>query len=171
MTMLLDVKNLRTWLRSGDGVVKAVDDVSFSIAQGETYCLVGESGSGKSVTGLSIIQLLPQDIASHPGGEIWFDYRHDDGRRERIDLLRPGTSVRRIRGGRIGMIFQEPMTSLNPVFTVGEQSRPCACITRASAPPRPGRAPSMPWHRCRSRTPPAASTTTPTSSRAASASA
>jgi len=122
MTMLLDVKNLRTWLRSGDGVVKAVDDVSFSIAPGETYCLVGESGSGKSVTALSIIQLLPQDIASHPGGEIWFDYRHDSGERERINLLDREIQVRRrIRGGRIGMIFQEPMTSLNPVFTVGEQ--------------------------------------------------
>ncbi|MDX5333538.1 MAG: dipeptide ABC transporter ATP-binding protein [Gammaproteobacteria bacterium] len=119
--MLLEVKGLRTWLKRADGLVRAVDDVSFSIAPGETYCLVGESGSGKSVTALSIIQLLPQDIASHPGGEIWFDYRHDDGRRERIDLLRSGTGVRRIRGGRIGMIFQEPMTSLNPVFTVGEQ--------------------------------------------------
>ena len=120
--MLLEVRNLKTYLDSNDGTVKAVDDVSFSIAQGETYCLVGESGSGKSVTALSIIQLLPRDIAHHPSGEVMFDYRHDDGRRERVDLLRMSSGVRRnVRGGRIGMIFQEPMTSLNPVFTVGDQ--------------------------------------------------
>ena len=120
--MLLEVRNLKTYLDSGGATVKAVDDVSFSIAPGETYCLVGESGSGKSVTALSIIQLLPRDVATHPGGEIRFDYRHEDGRRERIDLLRlPPDDQRQVRGGRIGMIFQEPMTSLNPVFTVGDQ--------------------------------------------------
>jgi len=120
--VLLEVRNLKTYLESGGDTVKAVDDVSFSIAPGETYCLVGESGSGKSVTALSIIQLLPQDVSTHPGGEIWFDYRHEGGRRERIDLLRlaPDDQLQ-VRGGRIGMIFQEPMTSLNPVFSVGDQ--------------------------------------------------
>ena len=83
--MLLEIKNLRTYLDSGGKTVKAVEDVSFSMERGETYCLVGESGSGKSVTALSIIQLLPQDIASHPSGEVWFEYRHDDAQRERSE--------------------------------------------------------------------------------------
>jgi peptide/nickel transport system ATP-binding protein len=120
--MLLEVKNLRTYLRAGDETVKAVDDVSFRIERGETFCVVGESGSGKSITALSVIQLLPRDITSHPGGEILFDYRHPDGRVERVDMLRLSEARRRqIRGSRISMIFQEPMTSLNPVFTVGDQ--------------------------------------------------
>ena len=120
--MLLQVNNLRTYLRSAGKLVKAVDGVSFSIGRGETFCLVGESGSGKSVTALSVIQLLPQDISSHPAGEILFDYRHDDGQIEQVDMLTlPEERRREIRGARIAMIFQEPMTSLNPVFTVGDQ--------------------------------------------------
>ncbi len=120
--MLLQVNNLKTWLRSGGKQVKALDGVSFSINKGETFCLVGESGSGKSVTALSVIQLLPQDISSHPAGEILFDYRHDGGRIEQVDMLTlPEKRRREIRGARIAMIFQEPMTSLNPVFTVGDQ--------------------------------------------------
>ncbi|ACL72038.1 ABC transporter ATP-binding protein [Thioalkalivibrio sulfidiphilus] len=120
--MLLEVKNLQTHLRAGGETVKAVDDVSFHIERGETFCLVGESGSGKSVSALSVIQLLPRDISSHPGGEIWFEDRQPDGRIERVDMLRLSEERRRqIRGSRISMIFQEPMTSLNPVFTVGDQ--------------------------------------------------
>ncbi|HEX9628268.1 MAG TPA: dipeptide ABC transporter ATP-binding protein [Acidiferrobacterales bacterium] len=120
--MLLEVKNLKTYLRAGDRIVKAVDDVSFHIDKGETFCLVGESGSGKSVTALSVIQLLPRDVSSHPGGEVLFDWRRDHGGVERVDLLRlPEEQRRAIRGARIAMIFQEPMTSLNPVFTVGDQ--------------------------------------------------
>ncbi len=120
--MLLEVKNLKTFLRAGGEIVRAVDDVSFHIERGETFCVVGESGSGKSVTALSVIQLLPRDISSHPGGEILFDYRHPDGRTERVDMLAlPDARRREIRGSRISMIFQEPMTSLNPVFTVGDQ--------------------------------------------------
>ncbi len=120
--MLLQVNNLRTYLRSAGKLVKAVDGVSFSIGRGETFCLVGESGSGKSVTALSVIQLLPQDISSHPAGEILFDYRHDGGQIEQVDMLTlPEERRREIRGARIAMIFQEPMTSLNPVFTVGDQ--------------------------------------------------
>ena len=110
---LLEVRNLRTYLQSGGREVRAVDDISFSIPKGETFCLVGESGSGKSVSALSVICLLPQGIASHPSGEILFNGR---------DLLRlddPG--IRAVRGSQIAMIFQEPMTSLNPVLTIGEQ--------------------------------------------------
>jgi peptide/nickel transport system ATP-binding protein len=96
--------------------------VSFRIDRGETFCLVGESGSGKSVSALSVIQLLPRDITQHPGGEILFDYRHPDGHHERVDMLTlPEEQRRAIRGSRIAMIFQEPMSSLNPVFTVGDQ--------------------------------------------------
>lgn len=110
---LLEVRNLRTYLQSGDREVRAVDDVSFSIPKGETFCLVGESGSGKSICALSVIRLLPQGIASHPSGEIAFNGQ---------DLLKlddPG--IRAVRGSHIAMIFQEPMTSLNPVLTIGEQ--------------------------------------------------
>ncbi|MDP3902995.1 MAG: dipeptide ABC transporter ATP-binding protein, partial [Methylococcaceae bacterium] len=110
---LLEVRNLRTYLQSGGREVRAVDDVSFSIPKGDTFCLVGESGSGKSVSALSVIRLLPQGVASHPTGEILFNGQ---------DLLKlddPG--IRAVRGSQIAMIFQEPMTSLNPVLTIGEQ--------------------------------------------------
>ena len=110
---LLEVRNLHTYLHPGKDVVKAVDDVSFSIPRGETFCLVGESGSGKSISALSVIRLLPQGLASHPQGEILFNGQ---------DLLKVQESaLRNIRGSQIAMIFQEPMTSLNPVFTIGEQ--------------------------------------------------
>ena len=117
MKTLVDIVGLKTWLRSAGKQVKAVDDVSFSLRKGETYCLVGESGSGKSVLALSIIRLLPPRISSHPAGEVWFSHQSD-----RIDLLTAAESdLREIRGARIAMIFQEPMTSLNPVFTIQEQ--------------------------------------------------
>jgi len=120
--VLLQVNNLKTYLRSAGKLVKAVDGVSFGIDRGETFCLVGESGSGKSVTALSVIQLLPREISSHPAGEILFDWRHDGGEVEQVDMLTlPEERRREIRGARIAMIFQEPMTSLNPVFTVGDQ--------------------------------------------------
>ncbi len=120
--MLLEVENLKTHLDSGNEVVKAVDGVSFHIDKGETFCLVGESGSGKSITALSLIQLLPRDISRHPAGKILFDYRQADGRIERVDMLMlPEDRRRQIRGSRMTMIFQEPMTSLNPVFTIGDQ--------------------------------------------------
>ncbi len=120
--VLLQVENLKTHLRSGGKWVKAVDGISFHIDRGETFCLVGESGSGKSVTALSVIQLLPQGISAHPSGAIRFAYRHDDGVVEEVDMLAlPEVRKRAIRGSRIAMIFQEPMTSLNPVYTVGDQ--------------------------------------------------
>lgn len=110
---LLEVHNLHTYLQSGNRQVRAVDGISFNIPKGETFCLVGESGSGKSVSALSVIRLLPQDIATHPSGEILFNGQ---------DLLKlddPG--IRAVRGSQIAMIFQEPMTSLNPVLSIGEQ--------------------------------------------------
>jgi peptide/nickel transport system ATP-binding protein len=110
---LLEVCNLHTYLQSAGQRVKAVDDVSFSIPKGETFCLVGESGSGKSVTALSVIQLLPEDIASHPHGKILFNGQN---------LLQlDDVGIRAIRGSQIAMIFQEPMNSLNPVMSIGEQ--------------------------------------------------
>ncbi len=111
--ILLDVRGLRTYFHVMDGTVKAVDGVDFSIARGGTVGLVGESGCGKSVTAHSIMRLIdipPGEIAS---GEVWFDGR---------DLLKLSTDkMRHVRGGEIAMIFQEPMTSLNPVFTIGDQ--------------------------------------------------
>lgn len=109
---LLEVHHLQTAFATPRGAVRAVDDVSFTLAQGETLCLVGESGCGKSVTALSVMRLVsaPGRIT---GGEILFEGR---------DLLQlPEPAMRAIRGDDIAMIFQDPLTSLNPVFTVGEQ--------------------------------------------------
>ncbi len=110
---LLDVRDLRTYFHVMDGVVRAVDGVSFSVRAGETLGLVGESGCGKSVTSLSIMRLLDMPPAEIPTGEILFEGR---------DLLALAEDdMRKVRGNDIAMIFQEPMTSLNPVFTVGDQ--------------------------------------------------
>ena len=110
---LLSVRNLRTVFGTMQGDVTAVDDVSFDVAPGEVLGIVGESGSGKSVTALSIMGLLPQPPGRVAGGEILFEGR---------DLLKlPRSELRQLRGSAIGMIFQEPMTSLNPVFTIGDQ--------------------------------------------------
>lgn len=120
--MLLKVEDLRTHLDTKDGVVKAVDGVSFEIGRGETFCLVGESGSGKSVTALSVMQLLPQDISRNPSGRVLFEYRHQNDEVEQVDMLKlPEKKREEIRGLRMTMIFQEPMSSLNPVVTVGDQ--------------------------------------------------
>ena len=120
---LLSIQNLRTHLAVGKKeTVKAVDGVSLSIEKGETYCLVGESGSGKSICALSVIQLLPAGISSHPSGKIDFNWRRDDGNQSVVDMLTlEDEKLRQIRGSRIAMIFQEPMTSLNPVLSIGEQ--------------------------------------------------
>ncbi len=111
--MLVNVKNLSVAFRSGGVVTTAVDGVSFNIRKGETVALVGESGSGKSVSALSILRLLPYPAASHPSGEIYFEGR---------DLLKASEpELKRIRGNGISMIFQEPMTSLNPLHTIEQQ--------------------------------------------------
>ncbi len=110
---LLDVKGLRTQFFTQDGVVKAVDDVSFYIMPGETLGVVGESGSGKSMTGLSIMRLIPNPPGKIVSGEIIFNGK---------DIIKMSDDqVRSIRGNDIAMIFQDPMTSLNPVLTINRQ--------------------------------------------------
>lgn len=110
---LLEVNNLKTHFGTSDGVVKAVDGVSFSLEPGETLGIVGESGSGKSVTALSLMQLNATPPGYYPEGEVLLEGR---------DLLRtPERQMQKIRGDDVSMIFQDPMTSLNPVFTVGDQ--------------------------------------------------
>jgi oligopeptide transport system ATP-binding protein len=112
---MLEVNNLKTHFKTQDGVVKSVDGVSFSLEPGETLGIVGESGSGKSVTALSIMQLNPKPPVEYPEGEILFEGQ---------DLLKTSDAkMQKIRGNDIAMIFQDPMTSLNPVFTVGNQIR------------------------------------------------
>ncbi|TAH25413.1 MAG: ABC transporter ATP-binding protein [Cytophagales bacterium] len=115
---LLEVKNLKTYFSTENGIVKAVDDVSFNIRKGETIGIVGESGSGKSVTSLSIMKLLPNPIGKIAGGEILFN----SPSRGMIDLVKlKEHEMLHERGNEIAMIFQEPMTSLNPVYTCGNQ--------------------------------------------------
>ena len=118
---LLEVRNLRTWFRADGETVRAVDGASFRIDAGETFCLVGESGSGKSVSALSVIGLLPADLTERCDGEILFGLDPRTGAAPRDLLQLPEEELMRVRGGHIAMIFQEPMTSLNPVFTVGDQ--------------------------------------------------
>ena len=110
---LLDVRNLKTYFHVMDGTVPAVDGVSFSLGRGQTLGIVGESGSGKSVTALTIMRLLDIPPAEIVEGEVWFDGQ---------EILRiPLEQMRKLRGNEMAMIFQEPLTSLNPVFTVGDQ--------------------------------------------------
>ncbi|MBI2166296.1 MAG: ABC transporter ATP-binding protein [Chloroflexi bacterium] len=110
---VLEVRDLRTYFYTQDGVVKAVDGVSFDLKEGETLGLVGESGCGKSVTALSIMRLIPNPPGRTVGGQVLL---------EGSDLLKlRDREMRQIRGGRIAMVFQEPMSSLNPVLTIGRQ--------------------------------------------------
>jgi peptide/nickel transport system ATP-binding protein len=110
---LLRVEGLKTHFHTRDGVVRAVDGVSFDVLPGETLAVVGESGCGKSVTAMSILRLLPMPPARIAEGRIEFDGRN------LLDLTEP--EMRKVRGNAISMIFQEPMTSLNPVLTIGRQ--------------------------------------------------
>jgi peptide/nickel transport system ATP-binding protein len=113
MTPLLEVRDLRTDFYTDDGVFRAVDGVSFSIGKGRSLGIVGESGCGKSVTALSIMGLIPQPPGKIASGEIRF---------EGTDLLKlSAAAMRDLRGNQMAMIFQEPMTSLNPAFTIGDQ--------------------------------------------------
>jgi peptide/nickel transport system ATP-binding protein len=110
---LVEIKNLKTYFYTEDGVVKAVDDVSFNIRQGEIIGVVGESGCGKSVTAMSIMRLIPSPPGKIVEGEILFE--------DKKILELKDDEMRSIRGNDIAVIFQEPMTSLNPIFTIGYQ--------------------------------------------------
>ena len=110
---LLEIRGLRTYFHVEDKVAKAVDGVDFDVYEGEIVGLVGESGSGKSVTGLSILRLIPDPPGFIAGGEIIFQGKNL--------LAYSYEKMRTIRGKEISMIFQEPMTSLNPVFSIGFQ--------------------------------------------------
>ena len=110
---ILSVRDLRTEFVSDAGIVHAVDGVSFDLHQGETLAIVGESGCGKSVTALSIMRLIPNPPGRITGGQVFFEGQ---------DLMQfPPGEMQKVRGARISMIFQEPMTSLNPVLTIGDQ--------------------------------------------------
>ena len=132
MTPLVRVRDLAVDFASGEETVRAVSGVSFDIGRGETVALVGESGSGKSVTALSILQLLPYPAASHPSGSVEVDGVDTVGASGRV--------LRRIRGNRVSMIFQEPMTSLNPLHTIGRQVAEALTLHRG-----------LPRHRARAR--------------------
>jgi microcin C transport system ATP-binding protein len=122
LSRLLEVKNLAVQFRAGKAVFDAVKGVSFHIERGETLALVGESGSGKSVTALSILQLLPYPAAHHPSGSIKFKGE---------ELMKaPEERLRDIRGNRVGMIFQEPLTALNPLHTIEKQINEVVIVHR-----------------------------------------
>ncbi|OOC61324.1 ABC transporter ATP-binding protein [Paenibacillus ihbetae] len=113
MNSLIEIHNLSTYFETGAGTVKAVDDISFRIREGETVCIVGESGCGKSITAMSIMGLVDEPHGKVVGGQIRFGDK---------DLLKISKEeMRRIRGNDISIIFQEPMSSLNPVITIGRQ--------------------------------------------------
>ncbi len=117
-TPIAQIQELRVEFQTQDGPVLGVENVSFDINAGETVCVVGESGSGKSVSSLSLMRLVEFGGGKIAGGRLLFERQNDPA----VDLARTDQDVMRdIRGNEIGMIFQEPMTALNPVFTVGRQ--------------------------------------------------
>ncbi|MDC0231547.1 ATP-binding cassette domain-containing protein, partial [Aureispira] len=116
--ILLEVRNLKTYFKTDEGTAKAVDNINFTIYKGETVGIVGESGSGKSVTCLSVLRLIASPPGYIAGGEIL--YHRSDG--EIVDLAKVNRKgMGYYRGNEISMIFQEPMTSLNPVYSCGNQ--------------------------------------------------
>jgi len=158
---LLEVRNLKVSFRTEDGTVQAVDGVSLTLAEGETLGIVGESGSGKSVTMMSVMRLITDPNARFEG-EVFYKGR---------DLMAlTQDQIRGIRGAGIAMIFQDPMTSLNPVYRVGGRSPSRSRPMTTSANRRPGPARSTCSRRSGYRTPASAWTTTRTSSPAACAS-
>ena len=120
MAKLLNIKNLRTQFRTSGGVVKAVDGISYDVEEGETVAIVGESGCGKSVSAMSVLRLIPDPPGRIVEGSIEFQGR---------DLLQlSAEEIRKIRGAQISMVFQEPMTSLNPVLSIGQQLTETICL-------------------------------------------
>jgi peptide/nickel transport system ATP-binding protein len=117
---ILEIHDLEVHFRTLDGVVRGVDGVTLNIRRGETLGVVGESGCGKSVTAHSILRLLPKRVASIPRGEIWFR-RRNGAEVNLVEIDPAGDLMRDIRGNEIAMIFQEPMTSLSPLHTIGDQ--------------------------------------------------
>ncbi len=111
--ILLSVQNLKVYFHTGDAVARAVDGISYDVGRKETVCLVGESGCGKTVSALSILGLVPQPPGKIAGGKVIFDHKN------LLDL--DDEAMQHIRGNHIAMVFQEPLTSLNPVFTIGDQ--------------------------------------------------
>lgn len=120
MSAVLELRNVKTCLRTPRGIARPVDGVSFSVEAGKTKALVGESGSGKSMTALTIMQLLPEPAGYVEGGQVLL---------EGEDLFeRSWSQMREVRGREIGMVFQEPMTSLNPAYTIGNQIREAVLV-------------------------------------------
>src|SRR4029434_7448006 len=133
MSSLLEIEGLSIEFRMADGVIRAVNDVSFDVRRGEVVAVVGESGSGKSVTALAVLQLVPTPPGRITAGAVRFNDQ---------DLLRlEEDGIRAFRGRRIGMVFQEPMTSLNPVLSIGRQITGRCRPTWRSRPPMRIRAP------------------------------
>ncbi len=116
---LLEVRDLRTWFHTDQGVLRSVDGVSFSVFPGEMVGVVGESGCGKSVMSMSLLRLVPDPPGRIEGGQVLLRDPRTDGVVDLVTL--PTPALRAIRGSRVAMIFQEPMTSLNPVYTIGDQ--------------------------------------------------
>ena len=165
---LLSVTNLKTYFFTDDGVVKSVDGVTFHLGKGETLAVVGESGSGKSVTSLSAMRLIPTPPGKIVEGEMLFTGK--DGKTG--DLAKMSEAeMRKIRGNDISMIFQEPMTSLNPVYTVGDQIAEAVHSTKAKTARKPCWSPPRCCGWWASRPPRSAFTSTPTRCPAACASA
>jgi len=124
--IVLDIRDLRTFFRLDDTVVKAVDGVSFSVCRGETLGIVGESGSGKSVACLSALGLVPRPPAYHPSGQVFY---------RGLDLMHlPERQLASLRGNRVAMIFQDPMTSLNPYLRVSRQLTEVLEVHKAASP-------------------------------------
>src|SRR5205085_8426355 len=125
MTALLEVENLSTWFYTRQGIVKAVDGVQFQVASGETLAIVGESGCGKSMTALSLMRLIPDPPGRIVSGSVKLAGRN------LLELSEE--QMRKVRGNEISMIFQEPMTSLNPVMTIGKQIAEALVLHRGMA--------------------------------------
>jgi len=123
---IIEVENLKTYFKTDEGIAHAVDDISFFVYPGETLGIVGESGCGKSVTSLSIMKLIPEPPGYYAGGKILYKGRNV--------LAIPENEMQEIRGNKISMIFQEPMTSLNPVFTVGHQIEEAIIVHQGLSP-------------------------------------